>query len=143
MKSRISPILFTIFAPITIPAYLLVLAATTLFGGAYYIVVEASIAPLVGRPISLSKWLIVIFLLPLPILPLILWVFGVHVATWQFIVLSPLVVQLTLLAMGIHLILFLIRSLVGLLIWIGRWQVGSESRINAGILGTVWTLAAL
>jgi len=98
--------LFTLFAPVTVPAYVLFLAGSNLLGGAFYIVIEASLSRLIGRPLSLSRTQMV--LLSLPILAA-----------------APL-------AAVVHLLWWLLRLLVRLLRWIGRWQVGIERRADKG-----------
>ncbi len=110
-------LLFTLLAPVTVPAYLLFVAGSNLLGGAFYVVIEVSLTPLVGRPISLSRMQMV--LLALPVLAA-----------------APL-------AAVVHLVLWLLRLVVRTAGWIGRWQVGVERRGWALVFGGVWVLVAL
>ncbi|HVP11197.1 MAG TPA: FtsX-like permease family protein [Phycisphaerae bacterium] len=116
MRSRLALILFIVFAPVAVPIYGLFLVATNLLGGAFYIVIEATAARLVGRPISLTRgWMI---LLAIPVL-----------------VLAPL-------AAAVHLLLWFIRLVGWGLCWAGRWQTGTHRTGPAFVAGLIWVLAA-
>ena len=108
---------FTLFAPVTVPAYLLFVAGSNLLGGAFYVVIEASLTPLLGRPISLSRTQMVLLAVPV-------------------LVAAPL-------AAAVHVLLWLLRLIVRMTGWIGRWQVGVERRGWALAFGGVWALVAL
>ncbi|MCG8409387.1 MAG: FtsX-like permease family protein [Phycisphaerales bacterium] len=117
MSPRLRQIFFTLFAPLTVPAYVLFLAGSNLLGGAFYIVVEASWSKLVGRPVSLSR--VQMALLALPVL-----------------LLAPC-------AAAIHLVLAFFTALGRFLAGLGHWQVGFETRSWSILGGTLWMLAAL
>lgn len=112
MKSR----LFTLFSPITVPCYVLFLALANLFGGAYYIVVEASLARIVGRPITLTRRQLWIYSLPV-------------VAAAPF-------------ALVVHLLMGAAKAFVAFLRWVGRWQADVQSKSAALCAGLAWTLLA-
>lgn len=112
MKSR----LFTLFAPITVPCYVAFLALANLLGGAYYIVVEASLARILGRPISLTPRQLLIFSLPV-------------------LAIAPFVLI-------IHLLIAAAMAFVGFLRWVGRWQADVQGKWTAIIPGLAWTLVA-
>lgn len=109
-------LLFTLLAPITVPIYVLFLALANLFGGAYYIVVEASLARIVGRPISLSRKQ--------------LWVYSAPV-----ILLAPL-------ALAIHLLIAAVMAFIAFLRFVGRWQADVQGKWAAIVPGLAWTLLA-
>jgi lipoprotein-releasing system permease protein len=110
-------LLFTLFAPVTVPAYLLFVAGSNLLGGAFYVVIEASLTPLIGRPISLSRMQMILLALPV-------------------LVAAPL-------AAVVHVVLWLLRLVVRMTGWIGWWQVGIERRGWAHVFGGAWVIVAL
>ena len=110
-------ILFTVFAPVTVPAYLLFLAGSNLLGAAYYIVIEASAARIVGRPIRLSRL--------------------------QIALLAPLVLAIAPVATVVHLVLWFLKSLAHVVCWIGHWQVDIKTRGWSFACGALWVLAAV
>lgn len=116
MRSRLAVILFTLFAPITVPAYALFLVTANLVGGAFYIVIEASLTPLARRPIALSKkqqWLLAIpVLLAAPI------------------------------ATAIHLVLWFARLIYRGIISLGRWQAGTRGSFASLLCGLIWCAIA-
>ncbi|MFQ5429071.1 MAG: FtsX-like permease family protein [Phycisphaerae bacterium] len=116
MHTRMRMILFTLFAPVTVPAYLLFLAGSNLLGGAFYIVIEASLARLISRPISLSRTRMVLLAVPV-------------------LLAAPV-------AAAIHLVLALLRAAGRLLCWIGTWQTSLTPPRASFLVGAVWTLAA-
>ena len=73
-------LLFTLLAPVTVPAYLLFVAGSNVLGGAFYVVIEASLTPMVGRPISLSRMQMA--LLALPVLAAAPLAAVIHVVLW-------------------------------------------------------------
>jgi lipoprotein-releasing system permease protein len=109
-------ILFTLFAPITVPIYALFLVATNLLGGAFYIVIEASVARIARRPISLTRR--------------------------QMILLAVPVLLAAPVATAVHLLLWFIRLLGWSLCWIGGWQTGTRRTGPAFAVGLIWVLAA-
>lgn len=117
MPPRTRSILFTLFAPLTVPVYLLFLAGTNLLGGAFYIVIEASLARILGRPISLPRWLMALLALP--------------------------VVALAPVATAVHFLLWFLRLLLEALRRIGYWQTGTRKAGRAFAAGLLWTLAAV
>jgi len=117
VQTRTGLIVFTLLAPITVPAYLLFLAAANLIGGAFYIVVEATIARLARRPLAMSRTTMALLALPV-------------------LIAAPL-------AILIHLVLWLVRLAGRALVWIGHWQTDVRSRGAAFAVGCVWALAAL
>ncbi len=110
-------LLFTILAPVSVPVYLLFLAVSNLLGGAFYIVVEASVAKLLGRPISLSRG--------------------------QMALLAAPVLCCAPFAAAVHLVIAFVRGLFRLLCWAGRWQTGVKSQAASFLFGLVFALAAL
>ena len=116
MQPRRSSILFTIFAPITVPVYAVFLAGANLLGAAYYVVVEASCARILGRPITLSRRQLVLWALP--------------------------VLALVPIATAVHMLLWLIRSVGRLLVGVGRWQTGATARGPCFAAGAVFVLAS-
>ncbi len=117
MRSRTWLILFTIFAPVTVPLYLLFLAGSNLLGGAFYIVIEASVARIMRRPISLTRKQMVLLAVPV-------------------LLLSPV-------ATAAHLLLWFLRFFGSSLCRLGSWQTGVQSRTWAFVVGSVWFLAAI
>lgn len=117
MRSRAATILFTLFAPITLPAYLIFLGLSNLLGGAFYIVIEATAAKLLRRPISLTAGQMALLALPvLAVLPFV--------------------------AAG-HMLLWLLRTLAAWLIAAGHWQAATRSRAVSFVLGTIWVAVGL
>ena len=112
MKSLI----FTLLAPITVPLYVLFLALANLFGGAYYIVVEASLAKILRRPVSLSRKQ--------------LWIYSIPV-----ICAAPI-------ALAAHLLIAAARAFIAFLRFVGRWQADVQGKWTAVIPGLAWTLIA-
>lgn len=108
--------LFTIFAPVTVPAYVLFLALANLLGFAYYIVVEATLTPILRRPVSLSRKQVALFAIPV-------------------VLLAPI-------ATFLHLILWAIRLIGRGISGLGHWQTGIRGRGPAFALGLIWLLAA-
>lgn len=117
MPSRIVLILFILFAPITVPVYLLFLVGANLIAGAFYIVIEAALAPLRGRPIALSRGTMALLTVPV-------------------LIAAPLV-AIALMVLG------LIRWMVKALAALGRWQAGASTRGSAVAAGFVWFVVAL
>jgi len=117
VSPRTRKLLFTVLAPISVPVYILFLIFTNLLAGAYYIVVESSLAKLMGKPLELSPrqfWL-----LALPVL-----------------LLAPV-------ALVGHLIIGLGRGIVGYLAWVGRWQTGGRRPALMVAFGALWNVAAI
>ncbi|HPF41227.1 MAG TPA: FtsX-like permease family protein [Phycisphaerae bacterium] len=112
MKSLI----FTLLAPITVPLYVLFLALANLFGGAYYIVVEASLAKILRRPVSLSHKQ--------------LWIYSIPV-----ICAAPI-------ALAAHLLIAAAKAFIAFLRFVGRWQADVQGKWTAVIPGLAWTLVA-
>lgn len=108
--------LFTIFAPVTVPAYVVFLALTNLLGFAYYIVVEATLSPFLRRPISLTKRQQALLALPV-------------------VLLAPFATAAQLIVWGVRLIGRGIRG-------IGHWQTGIRANGPAFCLGLIWLAAA-
>lgn len=117
MHSRLALILFTAFAPITIPVYALFLVATNLLGGAFYIVIEATVARIAGRPVNLTRR--------------------------QMALLAVPVVAAAPLAMTVHLLLWFIRLLGLACCRVGRWQTGWRRAGVCFAAGLLWVVAAL
>lgn len=117
MQARKRGRLFTILAPVTVPAYVLFLAASNLLGGAFYIVIEATVARLLRRPVSMSRGLMAVLALPV-------------LAAAPF-------------AMAVHLVLWFVRLIGRLLLHLGRWQVDSNRAAASLITGLVWAAAAV
>jgi len=115
--SRTRTLLFILFAPLTVPAYVLFLAGTNLLGGAYYIVIEASLSRLIGRPISLTRGRMALFAIPV-------------------LIAAPVA------AIALLLIALFCAS-ARLLCWIGHWQADVKSPGVSMVFGAVWVLAAL
>lgn len=109
--------LFILLAPITVPAYLLFIAAGNLLGAAYYIVVEASLSRILSRPISLTRGQ--------------MWLFAIPV-----LIAAPF-------AAGAHFLFALVRGTGRILSALGHWQSGVTSRSLSLAFGLVWVLAAL
>lgn len=109
-------LLFTLLAPLTVPCYVIFLALANLFGGAYYIVVEASLARIIHRPITLTRKQ--------------LWIYSVPV-----IIAAPI-------ALLVHLLIAGAVAFVSFLRWAGRWQADVQGKWTAIIPGLVWTLLA-
>ncbi|MBK8266988.1 MAG: FtsX-like permease family protein [Planctomycetes bacterium] len=116
MNSRTRMLLFTIFAPITVPGYLLFLAASNLLGAAYYIVFEATISPLARRPISLTRGQMIMFALPV-------------------LAVAPI-------AAAGHFLIALFRGVGRALCALGNWQTGVTSRGWSFAYGLFWIVAA-
>jgi lipoprotein-releasing system permease protein len=116
VRSKVGLIFFTLFAPVTVPVYALFLVATNLLGGAFYIVIEASVARIARRPIDLSRRQMVLLAIPV-------------------LLAAPL-------ATAIHLLLWFIRLLGWVLCWIGGWQTGTRRTGPAFLVGLIWVLAA-
>lgn len=116
MRSHAILTLFTVFAPITVPAYLLFLAGSNLLGGAFYVVIEATLVPLLGRPVSLSR-------------P-------------QMAILSVPVLLAAVPATAGLLVIWLVRHLGMGLSWLGHWQTAARSLAWASAAGLGWVLAA-
>ncbi|HWL94926.1 MAG TPA: hypothetical protein VNT79_15510, partial [Phycisphaerae bacterium] len=117
MSHRSRILWFTLLAPITVPAYLLFLAVSNLLGGAYYIVVEATLSRIVGRPINLSKTEMLVWAIPVLIL-------APAAAAGQFLV-------------------AVFRGIGRMLCAIGHWQTGLLSRGAAFTFGLTWVAAAV
>ncbi len=117
MRSRIVLIAFTLLAPITVPIYAAFLALSNLLGGAFYIVIEATAAPLLGRPVTLSNAQMA--LLAVPVLAA-----------------APIVALL-------HLVAWLGRLAIHSLIWVGHWQTGARTTGWSLVGGLAWSLVAL
>ena len=117
MRSRGLLILFVIFAPITVPAYLLALAGSNLLGAAFYVVIEAALVPLLGRPVALSRVQMALLAVP--------------------VVLAAIPVTAAL------LLIWLVRHLGIALAWIGHWQTAARTKPWAFAAGTCWVLVAL
>ncbi|MEK6644873.1 MAG: FtsX-like permease family protein [Planctomycetota bacterium] len=105
------------FAPVTLPVYVLFLAMANLLGGAFYIVIEATAARVLKRPIALSRRQMILLALPV-------------------LVSAPLFA-------AAHFVLFTFLWIVRTLETIGRWQTGSgKPRANLAA-GTMWLVVAL
>jgi len=108
--------LFTLFAPITVPAYIVFLAFANLLGFAYYIVVEATLSPFLKRPISLTKKQMALLAVPV-------------------LLLAPAATLAQLVVWAVRL---MGRGMCGL----GRWQTGIRRTGPAFGIGLAWLLAA-
>ncbi len=117
MLSLIPRLLFIVLAPITVPIYLLFLAAANLLGGAFYVVIEATAARLLRRPITLSKGQMALLAVPV-------------------LIAAPI-------AMAILLLVWFVRLIGASIVWIGHWQTGTRSRLGAFLAGSAWSLVAL
>jgi hypothetical protein len=116
LSSPLSRFLFLLFAPVTVPGYVLFLAGANLLGMAYHVVIEATVAPLIRRPISLSRKTTAALALPV-------------------LLAAPL-------ATAAHLAIFAIRCAGRALIGFGRWQAGPVSPAPALVFGSVWAAVA-
>jgi lipoprotein-releasing system permease protein len=116
VRSRKVLILFTLLAPITVPVYALFLVLTNLLGGAFYIVIEATVARLRGRPVSLSR-------------------------TGMLLLTIPVVIAAPVCAAG-HLVLWFFRLVGRFLCGIGRWQTGRAGTSDSFAAGLVWAIVA-
>ena len=93
------------------------LALSNLLGAAFYVVIEATVARIARRPITLSPGQMALLAIPvLAVLPVV--------------------------AAG-HMVLWLVRTAAAWLIAAGRWQAGTRSRAVSFALGAVWTAVAL
>ena len=117
MSPRTRKLLFTVLAPISVPLYILFLVFTNLLGGAYYIVVESSLAKIIGRPLTLSATQFWLFALPV-------------------LLLAPL-------ALVVHLAIGLARGVLGYLAWVGRWQTSGRQPVVMTVVGLLWTVVAI
>ncbi len=110
-------LVFTLLAPISVPVYVLFLAVTNLLGGAFYIVIEASLARLLRRPVSLTRGQMAALAVPV-------------------LVLAPF-------AAAAHLLLAAGAGLFQLMCWLGHWQTGVQRVPAAFAIGTIWSLVAI
>jgi hypothetical protein len=117
VRSRLGSILFTLLAPITVPASILFLAGANLLGGAFYIVIEASLARILRRPITLSRNQMILLAVPV-------------------LIAAPI-------ALGVLLLLWFIRHLGLALCRLGNWQTGTTRRGWSFVVGLIWALAML
>lgn len=117
MRSPIRFIAFTLLAPVTVPAYIGFLAFANLLGGAFYIVIEATLSPMLGRPVSLSRTQMV--LLTVPVL-----------AAAPF-------------AMTAHLVVWLVLLAGRFIVCTGRWQTALQSRMATFLTGVAWITVAV
>jgi len=109
--------LFTIFAPVTVPAYVVFLALANVLGFAYYIVVEATLSPILRRPVSLTRTQVALLAIPV-------------------VLLAPF-------ATLAHLILWAIRLIGRSIRGLGHWQTGIRASGPAFALGLIWLLVAV
>jgi len=116
VSPRLRMRLFTLFAPVTVPAYVLFLAITNLLGFAYYIVVEATLSPFLRRPISLTRRQMILLALPV-------------------VLLAPFATAAQLIVWAVRLVGRGIRS-------IGHWQTGIRANGPSFAIGLLWLLAA-
>jgi len=116
VRSRKLLILFALLAPVTVPAYAIFLVITNLLGGAFYIVIEATVAKLRGRPVSLSR--IRMALLTVPV-----------------IIAAPI-------CAAAHLVLWFLRLVGRLLCWLGHWQTGQAGVGGSFVAGLIWLVVA-
>ncbi len=116
MRSRLRKILFTLFAPITVPIYLLFLAGANLLGGAFYVVIEATVSRLKRRPITLTKTQVALLAVPV-------------------LIAAPIATA------GLLLVWF-VKMIGSAIVWIGHWQTGARTRFGAALAGTLWSLVA-
>ncbi len=99
------------------PGYVLLLAISNLLGAAFYIVIEATLSRIMGRPISLSFW--------------------------QMAALAiPVLIAAPLCAAG-HFVIALFRGVGRMLSAVGHWQAGVTSPWRAMALGLAWVSAAI
>lgn len=108
--------LFTIFAPITVPAYVVFLALANLLGFAFYIVIEATLSKVLRRPISLTKTQVALLAVPV-------------------VLMAPFATAAQLIVWAIRLIGRAIRSL-------GAWQTGVRETGPGFAFGLIWLLTA-
>ncbi len=116
LSPRLKLFLFALFAPVTVPAYAVFLVLSNLLGGAFYIVIEASVARILRRPVSISRGWMVILTVPV-------------------ILLAPLFA-------GAHLLLWFGHLVGRLLCWAGRWQIGHSGPYGSFAAGLLWTIVA-
>ena len=109
--------LFFVLAPISVPIYLLFVAGTNLLGAANYIVIEATLARILKRPVSLTTGQIAIFAIPI-------------------LIAAPF-------AAAAHFLLAVGRGIGRGLCAVGHWQTGLTSRAWTFGIGTLWFAAAL
>lgn len=114
MHQRAWRLLFVLSAPVSVPMYLLVQAAANVVGAAFYIVVEASISRLAGRPIALSPRAQALWAVPV-------------------LLIAPA-------AAAAHFLFWFFGLLGRMVIAVGRWQTGVLSRRASFALGLVWLL---
>ncbi len=113
---------FVVFAPITVPVYLLFLAYVNLAAIAFFLVADMTIARLRGRTPAVGRL--------------------------SFWLLSPAVIVLAAPLLVVHLLIWLLKTVIDGLAATGRWQardaVGSPGRAGlrgrpaAVLLGAVW-----
>jgi len=106
-------LLFVIFAPITIPLYLLFLAYVNLAGLAFFVVGEMTLDRIAGR----------VFQVP-------------RLAFW---LLSPLIILIAAPTLLLHLAIWAVRVALAGLTAAGRWQTDLRSKRACLILGAAWT----
>lgn len=113
---RFARLLFICFAPITLPLYVVWLALMTLLAGSYYITVELTLSPLLGRPLALRG-------------PAF-WMLGIAA-----VLLMPL-------CMTAHVFVWLVKQCIGICTTLGRWQTGLHHAGATAPLGAFWLAAA-
>lgn len=112
MQSRLSRILFMVFAPITVPAYLLFLGYVNLAGICFFLLVEQTIAPLLRRKPGIS--------------PTLFWAF------------SPVVIAVAAPLLVVHMLVWTVRAIIATFAHIGRWQGGLRQPVVAAVAGGIW-----
>ncbi|MCK6457990.1 MAG: FtsX-like permease family protein [Phycisphaerae bacterium] len=117
MNPRARRILFQILAPVSVPAYALLIAYVNLTGLAYYLVLDLTAARIARRPIALRPG-----------------------AVWAC---SPLAILVAAAILPIHLLFWFARVIVGGLETIGRWQTGLAHRGATVLAGAIWSVIFL
>ncbi len=111
--TSLGQLLFVLFAPITIPIYLLFLAYVNLAGLAFFVVGEMTLDRISGRVVRLPS-----------------------VAFW---LLSPFIILIAAPVLLIHLAIWAVRVVLAGSTAAGRWQTDLRSKPACLVLGTAWT----
>jgi len=106
--------LFVLLAPVTVPLYLLYLALMSIVAGCHALVIEQTLETLLRRPVALQGM--------------------------TFWLLTPLTILLTPPVVLVHVALWLIRTIAGAAVALGRWQSGLRSKWITAPLGLMWAL---
>jgi lipoprotein-releasing system permease protein len=115
-KSRLPFLLFILFAPVTVPAYILFLIVSNVLAGAFYVVIEATLVPLMRRPIRLSHKQTALLAIP--------------------VLLAAPIATILLFALG------LLRWTARIIMAVGHWQTSWNSPGAAFTAGLIWILVS-